>query len=985
MMLQHEETDYRLILLGKPAILVNGVSVKVPRTKCKGIIFYLAAQNKDISRERLQDIFWPELEQHNLNVHLSSIRKQLPGLLESDGAYVRLSKNVSVDCRQFDSYFDAGQFEVRKHQTILKLYRGDFLEGLSISASDEFDDWKTMMQEHYLSTFIKGLLQLADHHHKRGEYQEELAVLQNALQIDPLQENIYRSVMRLHYENGDFLQANAIYQKLQKVLIEEIGTSPMPETQQLYKAMLEHTPIFEDQIHSQRQHFTLENDQPSHRKSLAEQDFVGMERLLARIYENIAAGKVSILHGLDGSGKTRVLQKLTERWNGYVIWVRGELALADIAYLPVIYALTDFFAAEDGAKAKLLERLSPQRRQCLQTILEEGQAAVEPAQESVGKAQLFETLTGVLSQLGPVLLLADDLDQADQETIRLLQHLILCCRGKLSFVGTSSPLYAAETVPMIFAALSRNGILDNISMPGFEKADVAALLDATAMSVQKQEPLVEWLWKIAGKNPYQLMEMLKILPEFMGADGKVLSLESPKIPANMRTYYNGLLLGLSDTAKAVLNVAAVYGTVFPFSVILNSHIVEETACLDGLDELLQKEIFQSVGSNEYTFFTVVMRETAYAVISPSRRQYLHLRIAEAMEAVPDSADQELRGGLIAHHFAKSSHPKRAVPYAIEAGDAAYMHSAWMDAIDYYEMARKYSDDSDFLFRYLTAAYLSAGEIMEYLRLCQERSEKYKQNGDREKYLSNELEMRFSQKDSLEEYRWGVVPSYFTPCDEEEAQLLQDAKAQLEQEITDKYYFGRLCMVVGIRCASNGDFVNAAKYFMKIVENNAVFESTEEQSVAIMAHLCAGAYLGAQGNTGKAIEVLRTGLADAVNQKIIYAEAIIRCEYGKQLALSGAVDQAVRQLGIALKLSQNYRMVYVEARTLLELGKIELHTSLEDALKKLRQALQLTETTNNCQHLQIQILNELYPYMDQDEKGTWDKRLVELDHLTEAKT
>ena len=221
-MVKQLATTYKLVLLGKPDVIRNGVSVKIPRSKCKGIIFYLASQDKDVSRDKLQDLFWPELKQqtaqHNLNVHLSDIRKHLPGLLESDNAYVRLSADVSIDCKQFDLYFKYDSFDFEKHQYILGLYRGDFLEGFNISGVGDFEIWKSSMREHYLNLFIKGLISLADHHHSHREYQDELIALQNALQLDPLQERVYRSVMKVHYENGDFLQANAIYQKLQKIL-----------------------------------------------------------------------------------------------------------------------------------------------------------------------------------------------------------------------------------------------------------------------------------------------------------------------------------------------------------------------------------------------------------------------------------------------------------------------------------------------------------------------------------------------------------------------------------------------------------------------------------------------------------------------------------------------------------------------------------------------------------------------------------------------
>lgn len=979
-MVQQTSKTYKLVLLGKPDIICNGVSVRIPRSKSRGIVFYLAAQDRDVSRDKLQDMFWPDFTQqsaqHNLNVHLSDIRKKMPGLLESDNEYVRLSANILADCKQFDAYFQADRFNFEQHKNMLMLYQGDFLEGFNISGASDFDLWKSTMREHYLNLYIKGLIRLSEYHHENGEYEEELRVLQNAIQMDPLQERVYRSVMQIHYENGDFLQANAIYQKLQNILNDEIGAEPTAETQQFYHTMLEHRSSTENMIHNQRRHFTLQTGAAPHKSTKTA--FVGMKNVLEELEKNTSEKNISILEGIEGSGKTRVLQEFSVTWKGGVLWINCLMASENLPYQPFLSALTDYFSSGEGQNIKtvLPQEMGTKRWQIIQSVLENA-VIPQDLQQEMGKVQLFDAFSNLFLSLGrimPFLVIVEDLEKADFSTMELMEHLAIRCGSSVSFAGSVSPVHQGSRRPIVSARLRNLGVLRRIRMPGFSQSDVAELLARKYGSAQ--EELAEWLWHLAGRNPFQLNEMIKSLPEDNGSQ-KLTTTITATIPASVREYFEPISIMLSKTARTVLDIAAVYGAIFPYPLIIQTAVVTEEECLDGLDELISKGILIPAEENEYEFFTVLVRETVYAVLNPSKKQWLHLKIAEAIEKDEYLIDKEEKIGLLAHHFVKSSQPKRAVTYALRAGDSAYKRSAWRDAIDYYEMAKQYAEDGEFLLHHLTAVYMSAGEEAEYRRLLEERSVQSQRYGNQEEYLVNELEARFSKQDRVEEYRWGIIPAYLLPWKEGDLQLIEEAKRQLELPTGDPYLRARLCMIVALRCCAAGDYQEASRYFVKIVSDFPNF-TAGEQSLVIMAHLEAGVFLRELEQTERAISILQKGLSLAMEKEVIYAEAIIRCEYGKQLYQAGSVQEAKKQLKIALELSRDYRMVYIEARAQFEIGKIEMKEGNPGGQKILQEALHLTEITDNSRHLQIYIVNELYPYFSDTEKALWKNRLMQMD-------
>ena len=62
---------------------------------------------------------------------------------------------------------------------------------------------------------------------------ETIRLSQNALNIDPSWEDLYRLQMTAYIQNGNRPQAIKTYQKCKTVLEEDYGLEPLPETSKL--------------------------------------------------------------------------------------------------------------------------------------------------------------------------------------------------------------------------------------------------------------------------------------------------------------------------------------------------------------------------------------------------------------------------------------------------------------------------------------------------------------------------------------------------------------------------------------------------------------------------------------------------------------------------------------------------------------------------------------------------------------------------------
>src|SRR5262249_58598839 len=88
----------------------------------------------------------------------------------------------------------------------------------------------------------------------------------------------------------------------------------------------------------------------------------------------------------------------------------------------------------------------------------------------------------------------------------------------------------------------------------------------------------------------------------------------------------------------------------------------------AVDELWRHRIMQEFGDG-YDFSHDMLRETAYAQVSPPKRWLLHRRIAQGLELLHPE-DTESVAALLAEQYARGGRPERAVTYYRRAADVA---------------------------------------------------------------------------------------------------------------------------------------------------------------------------------------------------------------------------------------------------------------------------------------------------------------------------
>lgn len=224
----------------------SGSLVTISAKKSQAMLAYLAVKPSQLfSRDKMANLLWsstaPEQARQSLRQTLSTLRKELAQIspqkiLLEEGDFLSLDASlVQVDVVEFESLVSAGTAEALDPAT--RLYGGDFLDGFLID-EERFDQWVIAERDRLHRLALRAHAQLVETLSRGDAVDEAIAVAQRSLRLDPLQESMHRTLMRLYMQSGDPLNALQQYDACAKVLRRELDVEPDAETKALQQEIV---------------------------------------------------------------------------------------------------------------------------------------------------------------------------------------------------------------------------------------------------------------------------------------------------------------------------------------------------------------------------------------------------------------------------------------------------------------------------------------------------------------------------------------------------------------------------------------------------------------------------------------------------------------------------------------------------------------------------------------------------------------------------
>lgn len=611
-------------------------------------------------RERVAFALWPgstgAQARTNLRHLLHTLRNTVPELdrfVEITGRTLRWRPDATLwlDVAEYQRLLATPPGAGRRDalRAAVALYGGELAEGRD-------DEWVVPERDRLARLQLGALDELVTLCEAAGDVAEATTHAERLLRLDPLREQTYRTLMRLHDAAGDRARAVRAYHLCASTLEHELGVEPSEPTRAAYDALL-----------------AVPAPAPAPRG--ARPALVGRGReqaALAAAWQQATAGaaRLVLVGGEAGIGKSRLVEELgawCARRHAVVVVARCHAAEGPLAYGAVVDWL------RTPAVRARLARLEPARLTELARLLPEllaevpGLAAPVPLPPGDQRQRLHDAVTAALvATRSPTLLVVDDLPDADRETCRVLHYLLrVAADAQLLVVGTARTGDVAPDGPLreLLTGLQRRDRLTEIELGRLDTTETAELA-ARTQGAALDEADARRLHDETEGNPLYVVEALR------GG-------WTPGAPPSPRvqSVIAGRLARLGDTARQLLGVAAVIGRDFPVDVLVTAAGIDAEHAVRGLDELWRHRIVREQGDGgSYDFSHDRIRQVAYQDLSPARRRLLHGQVADALERRNAAAPDPVSAQIATHHEQAGATDRAIAWYRRAAAAAQLLHA-----------------------------------------------------------------------------------------------------------------------------------------------------------------------------------------------------------------------------------------------------------------------------------------------------------------------
>jgi DNA-binding SARP family transcriptional activator/tetratricopeptide (TPR) repeat protein len=634
-------------------------------------------------RQRLAATFWPDSSEEQARTNLRRELHYLRVLLGEDPSLVvepatlmwREWPTSRVDVCVFrrerqlalQALAAGDQHAMLEHGTAaVEEYRGDLLPAM-------YDDWVLVERDELRRQCVELCDHLVAGWRDLGDLKKAVGYGRIRVRLEPLEELGYRTLMELQADAGDRAGAISTYHKCAEILEHELQVKPSPATETLAERLLNSDSLDVPGTHS-RQHA-----RPRHTQRAR---LVGRDRefdLVLESWNNVVDGRprLLVITGDAGVGKSRLISELAHRaaTDGAVVattrcfGMAGTLALKPAADWLRHPRMRRSLVTLDEAWRAEVDRLIPGAADDVdggkhQRRLPEPIAASRAMVDAWRRHRFFEGLArGILAVGQPTLLVLDDLHWCDEETAAWLPFLLGRAAGAPLLIAATArreELTANAEVSRLLLALRSGGSLIEMPLPPLGREGVRALA-ASLLERELSDDEVSLLVTATGGYPLYVVEAIRSAGE-LDADRPLSSF------ADLSSVLHSRLEAASPHAREVASLASAVGRDFTLDLLTEASDLDVDIVVRSVDELWRHGIFREQPTG-YDFSHDLIRDAAYALVSPPQRWLLHRRIAQSLQILQGEREDDVAAQL-AEQYDRGGRPDRARHYYRRAAQLA---------------------------------------------------------------------------------------------------------------------------------------------------------------------------------------------------------------------------------------------------------------------------------------------------------------------------
>jgi class 3 adenylate cyclase/tetratricopeptide (TPR) repeat protein len=413
------------------------------------------------------------------------------------------------------------------------------------------------------------------------------------------------------------------------------------------------------------------------------------------------AGRMALIVGEVGVGKTRILQAFAEDASvdgaATILECTGNPSYANSAFHPLLELLRDLFGFEPDVTPIAAARrvrdgcarlgLGEEASSLLTAVLglPPDHAASELSVVNSPQVRKQKTCTAIVDVLvrsaakRPTLVLVEDLQWVDNSTIELFVQLSKSIgKAAVLLVFTARPTFHAPW------PVQSTLVLDRLA-----EDEATALLQAAVHGKTLPSDVVQLILSKADGVPLYIEELVHMLldsGQLVERAGCYVRAESAPMLTVPATLHDSLMARLDhSSAKAALQVGATIGRQFDYLLIRALIDRDESDLQKDLQALTDAGLLLCLGrppAATYYFRHGLVQDVAYESLLKRTRQQYHRRIAELIPSI----DPQVPPEVLAHHQRESGQFQEALHSFAAAGRAALGEWALAEASHHFQSA-----------------------------------------------------------------------------------------------------------------------------------------------------------------------------------------------------------------------------------------------------------------------------------------------------------
>ncbi len=669
------DAGLRIHLLGQPRFFYDGEPYGFhsrPRALAL-LVFFLLNRGAHLTRDLVAFSIWADDSEADARAKLRRHLYQLTNALPPSAVpYVVSVEDTITWNEEARVWVDVDEFErsvgdEARWVDAVELYEGDL--ALAI-----YDDWIEPIRERLRRAYIGTLERLLFRARSRREFTPAIGYAERILTNDPWREDTLRQLASIRYESGDRASALREIDLFARRLASDVNAELMPETLALRGVMLRGGALPDAAARG-----TLEPQPPANVLP-----FVGRAAEMDQLAQawrttSLGQGEVVLIGGEAGIGKTRLANEVALLANiqgGRVL--RGTTSSPEqVPYQPFVEALRDALPLLTGVDVRpiwlaAITPLVPElalRRADLPAL-----AAIDAERE---RSRLLEGLAAVvqgLSRQRPLLLILEDLQWAGEATLFALEYLarrVGAFPALILATYRNEPGEAARTIQPLRRRLQLENVANHLPLGGLSTQAVCDLARSLPALMPEADAIGAHVHAVSGGNPLFAVELLR-----ESAESGVRETSSRFLRAmiDVRTSR------VSENARKIGEVASVLGATFDADLLREICGLPENAVLDGVSELLGRNLVREVGRVHFAFAFShhLIASAMYEGMEPQRRTQWHRRVAMTIERL--SSDSDEAAGTIAYHYDKGGEAEQAAAYYLESANRSFKIFANQEAL-----------------------------------------------------------------------------------------------------------------------------------------------------------------------------------------------------------------------------------------------------------------------------------------------------------------